>query len=295
MTVILSAGGLGNQLFAWNFAHYLIVQENLSKVKIAFDLPPQDYELGIARLRSFCNHNISIVPYSQNIKSLLRVIDFSSKKSKLMSRIVSKQTHFLSENLNHFSLSNLNKKNFLIRGFFQNVHFKSTIPLVLDELSYHFRESSKSLSELARELYPSLISNQNIVVHARRGDYLDNYETLGVLSKRYFVQQSRNYKRVILFSDDSNFVRRIEKEHENWSGYGKELNQWETLYLLGSAKNLVISNSTFSWWAGQTVLRNGGQVLAPRPWFRQPQFERDIYQDERFVYRNSDFENNLEF
>jgi hypothetical protein len=48
----------------------------------------------------------------------------------------------------------------------------------------------------------------------------------------------------------------------------KGLNEWESLRLISSTKNLVTSNSTFFWWGGRIALASGAKIYIPSPWLK---------------------------
>lgn len=115
-------------------------------------------------------------------------------------------------------------------------------------------------------------------IHVRRGDYTAPaaQKTFGLCSPEYYLRaiamaQDRLQSRlpVVLFSDAPDEV-----PHDLLSRFDHVVKPDRTrpvahdLVALSSAQALVLSNSSFSWWAA--YLRNAADrpVIVPKPWFR---------------------------
>lgn len=119
-------------------------------------------------------------------------------------------------------------------------------------------------------------SARDIVLHVRRGDYLNPgvTEVHGVLQHPYYLAAVRDL-RYRGFDGDVWVVAQDElDDRQQWTNaFGSPIRQiqgssiWHDLALLMAAPNLVIANSTFSWmggWLGD----HDRPVYAPHPWFR---------------------------
>ena len=127
-------------------------------------------------------------------------------------------------------------------------------------------------------------TQNNIAVHIRLGDYASKPTTKrahGLSEIAYFVnavrilQSKRDYDNIVIYSDEAQTAY---AEFVNVFGtssipitVSSGTNEYEDLAGISSSKGIVISNSTFSWWAAWigTHLRNS-TVIAPRPWFSKP-------------------------
>jgi len=95
-----------------------------------------------------------------------------------------------------------------------------------------------------------------------------DYETEGVSSahpvptKEYYDEARKYFKdvRFFLFSDNIEKARQI----VGYDVTALELPEMEAFYLMSHCQGGIISNSTFSWWAGYL---SGGRVVAPLNWF----------------------------
>jgi hypothetical protein len=115
-----------------------------------------------------------------------------------------------------------------------------------------------------------------VIIHARRGDYLDHATTIGVLDEEYYRQALKKiaFNRpeaagVWLFSDDLTWAEKLAISLNGWKAEvispPASSPAAETMMLMAQSSALVISNSTFSWWAAKLGVRK--RVVAPNPWF----------------------------
>ena len=123
-------------------------------------------------------------------------------------------------------------------------------------------------------------AEQPIAIHVRRGDYLSSEnEFIGALSPKYYLQaialarqsiSNGSQTKVWIFTDDPKMVEQELGAHLNGAFEfvvpPEDSDPAESMILMGTAKAIVISNSTFSWWAATL----GGKeiVIAPSKWFR---------------------------
>ena len=134
------------------------------------------------------------------------------------------------------------------------------------------------------------IANENSVgIHVRRGDYLLS-ETFQSICDIGYYQKGINK----ILEDNADHVFYIFSNDINWCkenisplleghrivlvtvNVGKD-SCWD-MFLMTYCKDLIIANSSFSWWAA-FLNKRGGKVIAPQKWFnRDAQF--DIWADE---------------
>jgi hypothetical protein len=133
----------------------------------------------------------------------------------------------------------------------------------------------------------STTSTEQIAVHVRLGDYLANtknrhiYGSMGLNfyhdSIKFLVNKT-GIRSVCVVSDDpsrayamiATAVRAIPKLEVSKSD-GSVLEDFRTL---ASSRAVVISNSTFAWWAAWLGnARFETHVVLPRPWYADPQLD----------------------
>jgi len=117
-----------------------------------------------------------------------------------------------------------------------------------------------------------------ITLHLRRGDYLDPRfaKILGLTSVDYAKRALALLNAlgvagpVAVFSDEPGRVA-----HE-LDGFPADLtfpdqtgmSSLASMQQLAAGEHMIMSNSSFSWWAAWLMnRRTGGQIIAPRPWF----------------------------
>jgi hypothetical protein len=117
---------------------------------------------------------------------------------------------------------------------------------------------------------------RNLSIHMRLGDYL-NEPKIGCLDPLYFARaieklgQNKIIDRIILFSDDEEFalnelniVTSIPISVFPTASHSSSF----ALFALSNASNLIISNSSFSWWAAMiSSCRQQATIAAPEKWF----------------------------
>jgi hypothetical protein len=158
------------------------------------------------------------------------------------------------------------------RGFFQDREFFQMVSKVDAESWFSLKSESDRYLELREEMAKS----EPIALHIRRGDYRDYKSSFGLLDTTYFEKATKmlleihGSRPVWVFSDEPMAIKEeLLRSSLKISRYVKpdELSAAETLKLMSTAYAQVISNSTFSWWAG--ALSQGQRVVFPEPWFRK--------------------------
>lgn len=257
-------GGLGNQLFQYSFGLYL--SKYFSK-----EVSYTDVGLSVKRntARRYMLKDL-VVPRSKNRFTPLYIILI-----RLFSLLFSSLIIFES-GPSDSPETRIGKSSKLLFGYFQNRRY---VDAVTTELL-----SGLKKSELFADVIPHTSKNE-IAVHMRYGDYAKSTttkQTHGLTANSYYVQavqlllkSENDYNKIVIYSD--------EPEHalaEFTKEYGKSdisivasnfSNEYDDLRGIASSKGIVISNSSFSWWAawiGSNCI--GSSVIAPRPWMAEP-------------------------
>ncbi len=173
-----------------------------------------------------------------------------------------------------------------VRGHFQSYRY-AIEDSVLQELNNlrPCKPSEKFLKELK-----NVGKELTLSIHVRRGDYVELKDKFGLLSKVYFETASeqalavsnRKIKRVLLFSDDIPEAKKL-MEGINFGTIPistvEGLSDEEELFLMAQSDLLIISNSTFSWWAAKLGTRPK-IVFAPDKWFKSMKDPEHIYPED---------------
>lgn len=110
-------------------------------------------------------------------------------------------------------------------------------------------------------------------VHVRRGDYVSDTgaaETLGTQPLAYYRSamarmKERGIDRFVVYTDDREWVaNNLLAENVQLAPEGSATSDFLGL---ASSKAVVMSNSSFSWWAAFLASRRGVEILGPANWF----------------------------
>lgn len=152
------------------------------------------------------------------------------------------------------------------RGWFQNLQYFSSIrKQLLKEIV------PKHKIKIPLELRNLLQAENTVAVHYRRGDYKfiknclpDDYYTKAM----DYVEQNVENPQYLFFSDEISWVKEHMGSKKNFyyiDDYGK-FEDYEELMIMSRCRNLIIANSTFSWWAAWLNTYENGLVIMPQKW-----------------------------
>jgi len=269
-------GGLGNQLFCY------AAGLNLSK-KTSSPLILDMSLIGIGGTnhgRTLLNFNLGNVKIRNRVTKVRNFSFLKRLNNKIAISIPrynqirnNKSSVYLAKEIGFESAFAALEKPMYLKGYFQSYRYLESITVELTEMFKITNPSDwfESKLKLLEELNPTII-------HIRRGDYLKLQEDFGLLSKEYYLEAiSRldDYERekpIWIFSDSPDIV--LNEIVNSDLGNAEviisppEVTANEILYLMSRGKRIVISNSTFSWWAAY-FSQDHTKVFAPEFWFRE--------------------------
>lgn len=129
--------------------------------------------------------------------------------------------------------------------------------------------------------YEKLNSTETVCVHVRRGDYLKFPNIHPCISMDYILHCLgiiKNYSKIYIVTDDKLWC----KEHINFPNCQIiDEEDYIELWILSLCPNLILSNSSFSWWGGFLNKNKNKQIFVPSLWFgpNGPSNFVDIYED----------------
>ena len=157
------------------------------------------------------------------------------------------------------------------------------VGLFQDSPALYARHDVRDLVRAGLERYAPPGQRKYIAVHVRRGDYVNNATyraTFGVCSAGYYRQALSLLDPglpVIFVTDDPEWCTalvselRIAGREARLSGAA---NHYEDLAILAGANEVVLANSTFSWWGA--YLGGSQRIVCPTPWFADPARDRGL-------------------
>lgn len=260
---VFASGGMGNQIFQFAFSVFL--REEL-KLKSEF--------LNLKVVRRDPHANFDLIPFvddksflsgskSNYIKYISYAID--PWHSFRIHRVWGQRFDFrFDHTVSPSSLPKFSSKSHVV-GYFQNYEFVSKVRGIVLQI----------LTKVAQKPINSVFDNSDYeAIHIRGGDFLkpNNRNVIGSLSPDYYnslLPKKSNLPRVVI-TDDLNHAQIILKE-VNVDMYidSSNYNFRESLFILGNARRIYTSNSTYSWLGGflgsETIQ---AEVVQPLPFFK---------------------------
>ena len=244
-------GGLGNQLFQLAFILGRAIETSQSFV-ILNPKGPRKFALSFLGIEPNRKYNASIIGdelHIQKVSIFLRYPYFVSKKFE--------------DSFGFQEFKGLRSSSFF-HGYFQSFRYFQDIEVPLRNY-------------LLNKLFSKPFQYSDVpTIHIRLGDYITNPQARkvhGIVSSNYIdaginqFNTDKNSCRIVTddFSGLEAFFPELYKEIDSQNIFsGGQLSDFR---LLAGSKNLIIANSTFSWWAAYLA---DGKVVAPKQWFINP-------------------------
>lgn len=272
MVTVLLSGGLGNQMFQYAAGKSLANRLNTHLIINTYALDKRtqtttrNFELDIfgihPSLQSSLRSKFAIKarPFITKHKSLFQKLGFFSDGSAIV---------FVPE-------FNLLKGNVILNGYFQNEkYFESSSENIREEFT--FQTPLDGINENLSEL---ISATESVAVHIRRGDYITDTNAANnfVTCDRFYYEQAIRYikERVVtptffVFSEDMQWVKEqidFGESAVQYIDWNKGTNSYRDLQLMSLCKNIIIANSSFSWWAAWLNKNPEKIVLTPSRWFK---------------------------
>ena len=298
-------GGLGNQLFliATGVATALRNRMNLSVPHVSFS--------------DSCAHPRPVYWDSmlQNISPKMRFVDSTipmlSKSADNSSQIPSDAIVIPETSPEHKIIVSQRNKTSVLRGFFQSAiyfdDFEQQVKSLIVPKGYIARAQKCLETMLLHQKNQSQDTQRQKIlgIHIRRGDYLTMRDVFPILSPQnyYFQAIEALYGaqlldnssssgllefRVVIFTEDKVYGELFrDMLRSRYPLFSKDLEavqisnikeDYLELLAMSLCDDLIIANSSFSWWGAYLNSKPLNRVIAPRKWFvgRSPniQFEK---------------------
>lgn len=252
MKIIKIQGGLGNQLFQFFLSFSFIKNE-----KIYFD---------ISHFNKYKDRNFKL----DLIIKDLDYINLSFLQNRYLKRILNlffPKRYFIQSN--PFENTNFNHTGFAyLDGYWQNLNYLNKYKSeILSKISLKDFDTESVIK------YKKSVTNSDVIVHVRRGDYVGN--------KIHFTCDFNYYNNAIklmndmfevtniyFISDDIIYCKETFKEINNAVFIENTEDEIEDFILINSFNNIIISNSTFSWCAAW-LTNVEKTIIAPKKWINQ--------------------------
>ncbi|WP_051316174.1 alpha-1,2-fucosyltransferase [Algoriphagus vanfongensis] len=231
---------MGNQMFQYAFGKLL---EEKRKVPVYFICKVSEF-----RLNGFAG--INYINSSNKFISLF-------ERFFLRYRLRYKEFHSCLEEIDLNAISNFS----YVSGYFQS--------------SKVFEENRDFVKSLFKVSLTRFFASNDCVTHIRRGDYLTTIfaeiNSNAVVPEEWFVNQLNYIKKEYspenfkVVGDDGNYLKYFCKKLELDTSALIQ-SPMEDFVKLMTSKYLIISNSSFAWWAAFLNIHEDAVIIAPRNW-----------------------------
>lgn len=281
MIFVRLKGGLGNQLFQYAAARRLALVHGVElrlDITPLEDSPNRSYQLGVFSISSAV-----ATPSEVAARLGSRGIFHWPRRSRMP---CVRETAF------RFDPSILDAPDEIyLDGYWQSErYFEDAAAVIRSEISFRSPPAGPNA-----EMYEEIKSTPaSVSVHVRRGDYVSQPEAqrvLGTCDPEYYSaaaayllkhladQNGAGDARFFVFSDDPGWVRqnlRLPGRMTVVAHNGPET-AYEDLRLMSGCQYHIIANSTFSWWGAWLASDLNKVVIAPKRWFRAPEYsDKDL-------------------
>ena len=273
MIIIKLSGGLGNQMF--QYALGLALERKLNiQVK---------YDFSFFKNRKNIHNNILIheifkidikVAKNKELYSFLGINIFRvfRKISKIFNLNNSK--YIFEDDKKNPMILNEKLNNCYLDGYWQNWKYFIDYKKEINNIFSFKPVISKKFNEIKKKI----LNKKSAIIHFRRGDYKDkkNKGIFYQLGKAYYqeaiqVMRKKNKDLIFyVFSDEIDLAKDFFTFEKNlvFININKGKDSYRDMYLMSLSKNIIISNSTFSWWAAW-LGESKNIIIAPKLWFKQ--------------------------
>lgn len=153
-----------------------------------------------------------------------------------------------------------------LKGYYQNSkYFEHCSEKIKEEFSFTLETTEhcwEKLSSFDRDFQVS-------AVHVRRTDYAKSNGFHNMLDMDYYDEAISNIGsgKYVIFSDDIEWCKeKFVSDDNNQFFFSEGMNQFEDMCLISMCKNVIMANSSFSWW-GAYLNTHADTIIAPKKWF----------------------------
>jgi len=270
--VVRFKGGLGNQMFQYLF--YIGLLKRGYRVYAEKQLLGRNYQKETIFDLFDLNVTFKTISFMDSLKRFM--LRFQGRFFGTNIRLAN---YVLDEKQNIVNYDSIRPGD-ILEGYWQNPYFFELNNNHIDSI-FSFSSLKLELSIAQLQLISSIEKQDSLVIHVRKADYLGNELFDGICTKEYFnsaIEKFNGINNVYIFTDDVDWVNenlrfKITNLIKNHPAID--------LLLISKSKNLIISNSTFSWW-GAYLNRGTVQkkVVVPKKWFNSNNMEFKGYIDD---------------
>lgn len=274
MIIVKVCEGLGNQLFQYAFARSIQIKRREEVLLDASNYTDERFPIrrtSTKRSYELDHFNVKLKKADdrmlQKYKFLVRENLFArwiftlSERRLWMNQVIVQQDAW-EYNQSYFK----RKGNIYYKGWFQNPQYFSEIrQQLLKDIT------PKQKIYIQSDLKQLLQADNTVAIHCRRGDYKYIRNCLSVdyyIRAMGYMEEKLQKPQYLFFSDEITWVKTqfgIKDNYYYMDDYGK-YEDYEELMIMSKCKNIIIANSTFSWWAAWLNAYEDKIVVMPKIW-----------------------------
>lgn len=272
MKIVNVIGGLGNQMFCYAFAKALLCRHQGEVLVDVSHFNQYNLHDGFQIDEIFNVPDISIAE-SGHIKKVSRYFPHYGR-SRIMRKILPvKKTEFIEKRDYTYDNEALNIiGDTYYEGYWQSPFYFAGIETEVKKM-FTFPEAEGKNKELELKMR----NVTSVSIHVRRGDYLNARSFVGICELEYYVQAINLIKEKVedpvffIFSNDvdwcyENISPLLGASDREVVNHNSGANSYWDMYLMSCCKNMIIANSSFSWWAAFLNNTKDPLVIAPSRW-----------------------------
>lgn len=205
-------------------------------------------------------------------------------REKLVSRLTPLIGAYVSPEVGYDSQLESLTQGVALRGYFQSFRYFEEVKGRLTNEDFKLHSTTSWFSDQLERME----IDQPLTIHIRRGDYLlTKNSRIGTLAPDYFKSaldlvvsmKNSELENIWVFSDEIASIKEefgfLRKFNCRFIDPPKESSAAENLVLMSKGSSHVMSNSTFSFWAG--ALSQSPLVVAPKKWFKGMEDPNNLY------------------
>ena len=289
--VVYLQGGLGNQLFQYYAGEFYAKVHNRRLVLNLTKIKSHQTARNFALREMQMSGTVEIVNHDHLLQRLnfLPVLDRLLLRFPILRSIgIRHKGYYIEKNFDFdYVLRHCTNLDY-ITGYFQTYEYFDSCGKAAPQL--------KEYSGWYEDLLAVMKRTKPVVIHFRGGDYFRYKDTFGVLHESYYkngmelVSSMLGETDVYIFSDDlmaaQTSLSFLNPHRVTWVVPPAEATPFENLLLMSQGSAIIMSNSTFSWWAAkfaelETI------IIAPQVWSKQNNQPQKLIPTEWFRVDNS--------
>lgn len=250
------------------YAFYLATKERMPNTKYLcwdndhngyeldrlFGISPRRNKVGLFVLHILLSHRNNLL--INIFKAFLRLINIGIHKEDLQYA---------------FNVNNTMPINNIVTFWFGGWHNFRYFDNIQSSLTGIFRFPIDRLNLFSREILTKIQSSNSVAIHVRRGDYIKgaHFNVFGSVCTINYYRAAIQYiyDRIdnptpFIFSNDMEWVNdNLNLPGAIFVNQNSGYDSWMDMYLMSQCQNIIIANSTFSWWSA--YLSHAHIVICP--------------------------------